>query len=62
MRPWTLVGIGSVAHLVALPPLELEQALVAQHPHRLLEEERVAAGVGDQRSREAASPRVRGRR
>ena len=38
-----------VAHLVPLPALEVEQPLVAQHLHRLLEEERVAACVGDQR-------------
>ena len=36
-------------HLAALPPLELEQPLLAQHPHGLLEEERIAAGVGDER-------------
>ena len=37
-----------VAHFLALPALEIEQPLFAQHPHRLLQEERVAAGVGDQ--------------
>ena len=42
-------GDRDVAHLVALPAFELEQPLVAQHLHCLLEEERVAAGVGDQR-------------
>ena len=39
---------GDVAHLLALPALEFEQPLLAQHPHRLLDEERVAARVGDQ--------------
>ena len=41
-----------VAHLVAPPPLEVEQPLLPQHPHGLLEEERVAAGIGDQRRSE----------
>src|SRR5439155_22175823 len=36
-------------HLAALPPLELEQPFLAEHPHGLLEEERIAAGVGDER-------------
>ena len=31
------------------PPFELEQTLFAQHSHGLLEEERITAGVGDER-------------
>jgi hypothetical protein len=38
-----------VLHLVALPPFELEQPFLAEHPHGLLEEEWIAAGVGDER-------------
>ncbi len=42
----------NVAHLVSLPAREIEQSLVAEHPYRLLEEERVSARVGDQRRAE----------
>src|SRR5436305_15163821 len=38
-----------VSHLVALPSFELEQTLLAEHPYGLLEEEWIAAGVGDER-------------
>ena len=47
-----------VAHLVALPPLEVEQPLLPQHPDRLLEEERIAAGVCDQVSANGVSAKA----
>ena len=42
-------GHRQVAHLVGRPPRAVEQVTLAQHPHCLFEEERIAAGVGNER-------------